>query len=889
MKHPLRLGLRLRLLALVLLALLPAFGLIIFNAVENYRRAADEVNGTARRLVRQAAQNHEQMIDDAYRLLTLLTRAPQILLHSQACHRLLIDISAGYPNFSNILVADSRGTVTCSSQSGYIGINYADRGWFRDAITVREFVASEFLLGRVTTKPTAVFAAPVLNAAGAVQAIVSVAARLDWINQLIEHERLPRGSTFTILDWNGTILARHPEPAKWLGRSYPSEKLVQTIVRDHQEGTIALAGLDTVERLYAYKPLRMYQSPQTWFVTIGIPKETAYGMIRRALAQNLAIMAMVAVLVLAVAWFGSTTLILKPIRALVDASAKLGKGDVSARTGMEQRRDEIGRLASAFDDMAAAIQARELDQKKAEQTRAQLAVIVESSSDAIVSSTLDGIVTSWNKGAEDLFGYSADEMIGNSIMLLVPADRMDRVIRSFESIKQGIRVSSYETVRIRKNGATVAVSVTVSPILDDQGNVTGASSITRDISRSKRSENELRALHEINLAISSTLNQQAILEILLEKIEVLLPYSASHIRLVNEATGKFDPVACRNLDEQQWKTGEAGSHHVILRGIVRSKRPLVIRNLQTDEAIRRQTFYRQQGLVSYLGMPLFVKDQAIGVLSLLTRAEHDFTEEEIRFVERLAKQAGIAIHNSQLYEGSKKLSETLAVGERHIRALANGLIHAQDEEAKRIAHVLHDESSQLLAMIYISLDELAKELSEVDKKRVETVKNLLDGVENRLRDLSHELHPAMLDHLGLMPSLDYLANQLGKRAGIEVLIDGRLSERLSPLLELTIYRVAQEAFNNIARHSRANMVQVRLLQDEELIQCSIQDDGVGFDAGFSAKAGKQKPHGLGLAGMRERVEAIGGALEILSAPGEGTKLFLSIPKERVVDAPSVTC
>jgi PAS domain S-box-containing protein len=878
-----------RLLALVLLALLPAFGLIIFNTIENYRRAADEVNATARGLVRQAAQDYEEMIDDAHGLLTLLARTPHILLDARSCRSVLADIEAGYPNFSNIIVIDPKGTVTCSQQSLYIGVNYADRDWFKDASTNRQFVASKFLIGRVTTKPTVAFAAPVLDGAGTVQAVVSVAARLDWVNKLIDHEHLPSGSTFTILDWNGTVLARHPEPERWIGQFYPSEKFVQTILRERQEGTIESAGIDGVERLYAYKPLGVQKHLQSWHFVIGIPKETAFGDVRKALAQNLAIMAMVAALVLALAWFASSRLILKPVRALIGASAKLGKGDLSARTGMEHRQDEIGRLAGAIDQMAEAIQAREADRKKADETRAQLAVIVESSGDAIVSRTLDGLVTSWNKGAEDLFGYGPGEMLGKSIMLLVPGNDMDRVLQNFEEIKIGHRVDSYETVRIRKNGTRVDVSVTVSPILDDNGNIVGASSITRDISGRKRSESELSALHDINLAISSTLDRQAILQILLEKIEVLLPYAASHIRLINEGTGKLDPVACRNLDERQWREGEAGSRHVILRKIVRSRQPLVIRNLQTDGQTHRQSFYRQQGLVSYLGVPLIVKDQAIGVLSLLTKDEHDFSDDEIRFVERLAKQAGIAIHNSQLYEESKNLSDELAVREKQIRALANGLIHAQDEEARRIAHVLHDESGQLLAMVYIALDEFAKKLPEADKNRVERVKNLLDEVENRLRDLSHELHPAMLDHLGLMPSLDSLAKQIGKRTGIEVMIDGRLSERLSPILELTIYRVVQEAFNNVVRHSRARTVRVRLLQDRELIQCAIQDDGVGFYPAKRARAGKQMPKGLGLPGMRERLEAIGGTLQILSAPGEGTKLFLSIPKERVSDAPSLAC
>ncbi len=592
---------------------------------------------------------------------------------------------------------------------------------------------------------------------------------------------------------------------------------------------------------------------------------------------------------LADAWFGGTTLTLKPIRALIDASAKLGKGDLSTRTAMEQLRGGIGQLAGAIDQMADAIQVRDAERIKSQQTRALLAAIVESSSDAIISRTHEGICTSWNKGAQDLFGYSADEIIGNSLMVLVPEDQVDRVLQNFDIVKRGSPIDSYEAVRIRKNGTTVDVSVTVSAIIAEDGRVIGAASIMRDISEHKRSERELRALHEINLAISSTLDRQAILQILLEKIELLLPYSASHIRLVNEATGKLTPVACRNLDETAWKAGDSPSEGSILNWILRSRQPVVLRNLHAEKRFRRPEFYHQQGLVSYLGLPLMVNEEAIGVLSLLTKEEHEFTQDEIRFAQTLAKQASIVIYHSQLYEETKSLAEKLEVGGEHIRALASGLIRARDEEARRIANILHDESGQILAMVYISLDELAKGLSDSDRERVQRIKNLLDEIENRLRDLSHNLHPALLDHLGLAPSLENLAAQISKRSGIQTMIHSQLNGRLPPPLELTLYRVLQEAISNAVRHSRGKTIRVRLLENNGLVQCAIQDDGIGFQSASLAHGSKPMTRGLGIPGMRERIEAIGGTFQILSSPGEGTKLYLSIPLEKPNDAANPDC
>jgi PAS domain S-box-containing protein len=886
MHNPFRLSLRLRLITLVLMALAPAFASLINHTIEDNRRATAEMKSTAQRLARLAAQNHEKMIDDAHDLLMFLTRFPLPLLDRRACPDLMTSLAESYPNFANVIVVNPGGTVICGGDSRYVGVNYTDRRWFKKATESRKFVVSEYLVGRVTTKPSVVFAAPLIDDKGSVQAVVSVSAPTEWINRLSEQAQLPAGSTFTIIDGNGTVLARQPESEKWIGKSYPKLDLVQAMLTRKSEGIIETVGLDGTERLYAFQPLGERKSVQPWYLAIGVPREAAYRRTRALLAQNLFFMALVALLVLAAAWWGSRTLVLPPIVALVNTSAKLGKGDLSARTGMERRKDEIGQLAGAFDQMAEAIQTRESGKKSTEQTRAQLAAIVETSSDAIVSRTLDGTITSWNRGAEYLFGYTAAEMIGQSIMRIIPEDASALAEQNFERIKRGEQIDSYETIRSKKGGVPIDVSVTISPIIDDNGAAIGASSITRDISERKRSENELRALYDINLAVSSTLDRDAILQILLEKIEVLLPYAASHIRLLDEATGKLDRVACRNLDENQWRSRDPESAHVILRRILRSKQPFVIPNLQFDEEIYDRAFYRKHGLVSYLGVPLIVKDTAIGVLSLFTKEEHEFTQREVRFVETLAKQASIAIHNSHLYDQRKKLSDELAISARQIHALATGLMHARDEEAKRMAHVLHDESGQLLAMVYISLDELAKGLADPGKQRLQKVKSLLDEVENRLRDLSHELHPAMLDHLGLLPSLEYLANQISKRAAVQITIDGKLPGRLPPLVELTIYRVVQEAFNNVARHAGARTVCVGLAQNNGLIQCTIQDDGVGFYSGLNGGSWNNPAQGLGLPGMRERVEATGGIFQILSAPGQGTKVFVSIPREKNDGLPS---
>ncbi len=161
----------------------------------------------------------------------------------------------------------------------------------------------------------------------------------------------------------------------------------------------------------------------------------------------------------------------------------------------------------------------------------------------------------------------------------------------------------------------------------------------------------IRALHEIDLAITSTLDLRTILDVLLEKIELFLTYpTASTIRLLNKESGVLEPVTCRNLNEVVWKAKEGESGRGPANAVFQNKALLMVGNIQTDARIRDREFFQRYGLVSYLGVPLIAKREVLGVLGFYTKQEHEFGAEEIEFLNTLAGQAAIAIHNAQLYE-----------------------------------------------------------------------------------------------------------------------------------------------------------------------------------------------------------------------------------------------
>ena len=199
-----------------------------------------------------------------------------------------------------------------------------------------------------------------------------------------------------------------------------------------------------------------------------------------------------------------------------------------------------------------------------------------------------------------------------------------------------------------------------------------------------------------------------------------------------------------------------------------------------------------------------------------------------------------------------------------------------ESETRRIARALHDESGQLLAAVHIQLRQMARGLSPTAQISLGEVEELLQQVEQQLRNFSHELRPTVLDDYGLLPALHTLAEKFSKRFGLPVSVDGKVEPRLTRAVEAAMYRVTQEALNNVARHAKASRVNIRLWRSPGEFHCRIRDDGVGFDPTAVTKDSK---NALGLLGMRERLNVLGGTLQIESARQQGTELKILVPVE----------
>ena len=229
------------------------------------------------------------------------------------------------------------------------------------------------------------------------------------------------------------------------------------------------------------------------------------------------------------------------------------------------------------------------------------------------------------------------------------------------------------------------------------------------------------------------------------------------------------------------------------------------------------------------------------------------------------------------------LLDTLAVFEMALRSFRESNLvlrhfnETLEEEIKRIAHVLHSHTGQLLAAIHLEFGRMEGLTTERINERLGRVRGLLSQVEQQMRRLTHEIRPPMLDDLGLLAALEFLRDGLEQRSTLSIQVEGPRDQRYPSAVEITVYRVVQEALTNVVKHASASEVSVTVSCNNGRLVCSVRDDGVGFDV--AAQASGRGARGLGLLAMKQRVAPLGGDCEIISAVGRGTEILLSIPLE----------
>ncbi len=770
-------SLRVRLLLLVLVTAVPGMGLILYEGFEQWKLATDVSEQRALDHAREISREHERLIQGGQYLLQALAGLTSVHSHnSKQCNVILSKLVKAHPAFTNLGAAAPDGEVFCSAIPLTQPVNFADQPYFQQLLRTRGFTVSEFLAGSISAKPNFTIAYPAVDESGAVQAVVFVGLNLDWINGFVAEWQLPRGSEITLRDHNGMILARYPEPEKWIGKLAADTPVFKAMLTHPGEGTVEAADLDGVRRLYGFTSLRGLGPGRNIYVSVGIPEKIAFSEVREAFYFHFILMGIVVALSLAGAWLGTSRFITRPVDELVGATKRLAAGDLSARTGLPPGEGELNQLARSFDQMAESLGQNITERKQAEE-------------------------------------------------------------------------------------------------------------------HTQRHMRELTALHEIDRAITSALDLRTVLNVLLEKIDLALPYAATTIRLFNKGSGLLEPVACRNLDEGEWKAERWKGGRGIPNVVFDTKAPMMALNVQADPRMRDAAFFIRHGLVSYLGIPLIAQGQALGVISFYTKKEHEFSHEEIEFLTTLAEQAAIAIHNSQVHEEMTKLAGDLARSNR-----------VKDEFLSVMSHELRTPLNVVMGYSGMLKDGL---LGELNPRQQEALGKVINRANDQLTLVNNILFATVLEAEKLKidiheVNLGDFFNQL--RSIYEAPINKEITLSWDYPAELTFVRTDSGKLKQILRNLIDNAIKFTekgsvtvsagYISEARAVQFKVADTGIGiskehlpliFEKFRQADSSETRPFGgvgIGLYIAKKLTESLGGKVDVESELGKGSTFTVTLPLEQ---------
>lgn len=385
-----------------------------------------------------------------------------------------------------------------------------------------------------------------------------------------------------------------------------------------------------------------------------------------------------------------------------------------------------------------------------------------------------------------------------------------------------------------------------------------------------RRNEELSVLNAISLAVSQSLNLAEILDGALAKVLDAMKLDAAWVFLQDAREGHLVLATWNGLSQVfAREEAEKDLGRCICREVMDSGEARILDDILTCPCLSRDVLERE-GLRCHASIPLKAKDRVLGIMNVASRVDRSFSEDDLRLLTSVGHQIGTAVENTRLYE---------EVHDKEVlrRHLLDKLMRAQEEERTRVARELHDEVGQSLTALIMALGSAEERIppeADHEKRHLAEIQTLAARILEETRRLMMDLRPALLDDLGLIPAIRSYAETHLTRAGVEPHIEvSGVKKRLSPLVEIALFRVFQEAIMNIVKHAEAGRATIRLRFNESAIAATMEDDGKGFDP-TKPRLGKRA---LGLLGMEERVALLGGALRIDSQPGRGTRIAVEIP------------
>ena len=608
------------------------------------------------------------------------------------------------------------------------------------------------------------------------------------------------------------------------------------------------------ERVFETSPvLSLIRFPEDTWELAAVPPEgwqaTAQGPLRVFQVSSLIIIFLVAGLV----------------QLSVNRQARLAQAVRERTAEIAQVNEQLRR------DIAKRLQA----ETALSEREAQYRGIFESTSDGLLIFDLEGNLVDFNPAAAGMHGYGMDEFHGHSPHQFIHAESLPLFERFVETVRAGgdFRGRARD---LRRDGTPFHIQVLGTGFI--YRGQPHALAVIRDITeeveayrfleeRVDERTRELSMLLDVSANIASTLDLPLLLELILEQLQQVVYYDGASVLIVQgdelRTVAHRGPIPHDVQVQMHLSREQAGELWEAMEG----HEPLIIGDVKGDTWLAqafRQAFgdylnREMQYVRTWVGVPLTVRERLIGWLSLHHCEPRAYAEHHAALAQTIANQAATAIENARLYGQARRLAAL--------------------EERQRLARELHDSVSQVLygiglgartARTLLDRIETAEEMRSSLAEPLDYVRSLAEAGLAEMRALIFELRPDSLEREGLVAALTRQAGAMRTRHSLEVRTEFCPEPMLPFEVKEALYRITQEALNNVAKHAQASCVDIRLQDDDGMIVLEVQDDGIGFDP-------QQEYRGhMGLHSMWERAVQLGSTLEIESAHGHGTLIRISI-------------
>jgi signal transduction histidine kinase/CheY-like chemotaxis protein/HAMP domain-containing protein len=627
---------RTRVLFLILLVLLPVFGLRAFSAIDDRRAAIRGAEGDAYDTARIVAQDQQGLLEQSrqqlFTFVQLVALSSGRPIEPRGCRTALVTFMKRLPNYVDLGIVAPNGKVLCAATTK-AGVDFAREPFVRRALQSRQFAIGNYELRPAVGKPTISLAYPVV-VRGRVSSIMFATLDLAALNRRAAETPLARGWVLNIIDNRGTILVRQPSSSQWIGRTVREAPLMRAVLREGK-GSVKARGVDGVTRFYGFTGLFGLENGSDLHVTVGIPKDLALAASTRKAKRDFAVLALVALATLLIAWLSSRMFFLRPLDALTRTAQRLRAGDLGARTGLRERAGELGELARTVDEMAESLELRERE---------------------------------INRLNEDLERRVADRTVE------LEAARDELESQNAELELQTVELEDHQTELAAANDELEAQRAELEVLLEDLAHekermellYAFGEMLARETESGGLADNVMRELGD------------------LAEAEVGLLYVAAP-----EKDYELVLATTRGIDHAGLPERLTPGKGLAGRAVDELRRIVVARG---DSELRVESFGKEVAVGHEVHLPLSSGGRTLGVITLGRLGDRPFTEEQLVTLDHLAGQTAVAISNKLAFREALRLGEiTQAV----IEATQDGIALANQEgEAilmnAKLKHMLSD-------------------------------------------------------------------------------------------------------------------------------------------------------------------------------------------------------